>query len=184
MLYLASTSPRRRQLLAAAGIGFSEIEPGPEPTGFGSPLELAELRARSKATGAESPGGTGWILGVDTVVDLAGQELGKPRDEAQAQGYLARLAGTEHQVHTALCLVAADGSQEIGEVVTARVRFQSLSAADIRAFLATGAWRGKAGGYGIQDPECGFAELLEGDLETVIGLPTAVVRALLQRVGA
>jgi septum formation protein len=183
MLYLASTSPRRRRLLRAADIPFEFVTPGPEEVGRGTPAEVAALRARTKARGALVHSGPGWVLGVDTVVECEGRELGKPSDARAARSMLLALAGREHRVHTAMCLVrhpAGEGA-DLEDARSARVRCSELTAGEVDAYVATGAWRGKAGGYGIQDREAAFMSLVEGELDTVVGLPVAALRELLQR---
>ena len=177
-MYLASTSPRRSQLLGSAGVDYRPVEPGPEVAGDGPPVDLAQQRAASKARGARVDGPDGWVLGVDTVVEHAGDELGKPRDRDQARRHLRRLAGADHVVHTALCLIGHPGGVEHHEVVHARVRCRELADEEIERYLATDAWRGKAGAYGIQDEACDFMEIVEGDLDTVIGLPLATLARL------
>lgn len=190
LLWLASTSPRRRQLLQQAGIAFALCEPGPEYASggdfdhgeTGAPQQLASARAKRKALHAKVPADAELVLGVDTVVDLDGQELGKARDRQHAQELLARLADREHLVHTAHCLLR--GSLVREEVTTASVRFLPCAAAQWAAYLDGGNWRGKAGAYGIQDPDAPFIELRQGELDTVIGLSVAAVRRLLAAVGA
>lgn len=183
MLYLASTSARRHQLLRDAGIPYVEASPGPEPRFSGEPLAVARLRAESKACGARVDGEAGWILGVDTVVDLDGLELGKAADVDAARKTLSSLSGRTHLVHTALHLVSHPGGRILAGAASARVRCEELSAARIEAFLATGTWRGKAGAYGLQDPECDFMVLEQGQADTVIGLPVAELRRLLEAAG-
>jgi len=181
MLYLASTSERRRLLLAAAGFEHAIVEPGPEPIGRGAPLELARTRAESKARGALVSGAPGWVLGVDTVVDCDGHELGKPADRAAAGAMLRRLSGRDHRVHTAICLLSHPGGECRRADSSALVRCRSLADAELAAFLASEQWRGKAGAYGIQDSVCDFMQLLQGDLDTVIGLSISALRQLLRR---
>lgn len=183
MLYLASTSPRRRQLLEDAGIDYAAVPPGPEPSGAGDPADRARQRAASKAEGAVVTGPPGWILGVDTVVELEGRELGKPADEAAARRGLEQLAGAVHRVHTALCLVSHPKRERFAVEASATVRCRPLESPRLAAYLASGAWRGKAGGYGLQDEACDFMEVVEGDPNTVIGLPVASLTELLARVG-
>jgi septum formation protein len=183
VLYLASTSPRRHELLAAAGIPFLAVEPGPEDDRADDPRAAAERRARSKAEGArvEASWPKGFVLGADTVVDLDGRELGKPADAAAAREMLALLSGREHLVHTAHCLRPhPDGPAARREqVVTSRVRAVRLGAADVDAYIATGEWRDKAGGYGIQGAAGRLFTVVEGDFDTVVGLSLAALRRLL-----
>jgi septum formation protein len=181
MLYLASTSARRRLLLAAAGLDFRLVAPGPEPAGTGSPEERALARAQSKARGARVAGPPGWVLGADTVVEVGGRELGKPVDRADARSMLEQLSDRTHRVHTAVCLIGHERAGAAAEVATSVVRCRALSQGDIDDYLETGAWRDKAGAYGIQEPACGFLELVSGQLDTVIGLPIATLRAVLAR---
>ena len=179
MLYLASTSPRRRQLLAAAGIRFAAVAPGPEPVGGGSPQQRASQRARSKARGAAPDGPPGWVLGVDTVVALGDVDFGKPADRGAAATMLQALGGQSHQVFSALCLVSYPGTAELEATAVAVVRCGAWLPGQLDAYLDSGAWRDKAGGYGIQDAVCDFMELVEGATDTVIGLPLGLLRQLL-----
>ena len=175
---------RRSQLLAAAKIAFACIAPGPEPAAAGTPWQKAHDRARSKAELASRAGLAAElqdlpILGVDTVVDVDGQEYGKAADVRQAERMLRSLIDRRHRVHTAHCLVTVDGPVAI-EVATSEVVGRNVSEAALAAYLQSGQWRGKAGAYGIQDAEQPFLELLDGDFDTVVGLSVAVVRRLLQ----
>ncbi len=185
-LLLASTSPRRRDLLAAAGLRFELCEPGPEYlTGGdhdhgerGEPLELARQRARRKALGA--PGQhTAPVLGVDTVVDLDGVELGKPADRDQAARMLQALSGRRHLVHTAHCLRAPDGTLLGEQMATATVNCRMPTPAELQRYLDSEQWRGKAGSYGIQDDAQSFLVLAGGAFDTVVGLHVPAVLALL-----
>jgi septum formation protein len=185
VLFLASTSPRRSELLRAAGIRFQPIAPGPEPrAGGGSPAERARERAFRKAHPARLPAARGWILAADTVVALAGREYGKPADATEAAAMLRALAGREHEVHTGHCLLDIHSGGCDEELRSARVRCAPLDEAAIRAQVARGDWRGKAGAYGIQDPGTDFMTIVEGDLDTVVGLSIDAVRRLLARAGA
>src|SRR5688572_30950329 len=135
LVYLASTSPRRHDLLARAGIDFVAVLPGPEPAGDGAPVQLARQRARSKLSGAQLPpaAAPGLVLAVDTVVDVDGCELGKPGDRAQARHMLRQLAGREHLVHTAHCarLHPARSGGRCELLATARVRVRPLGLAEV-----------------------------------------------------
>ena len=151
MLYLASSSPRRRQLLEHAGLDYQLVTPGPEPEGIGSPVERARQRARSKARKAVVGGEPGWVLGADTVIVCGVAEFGKPRDRGHARAMLQAMSGTEHEVHTALCVVTHPGGGWLEDAARASVRCRVLDPAVLEAYLDSGQWQGKAGAYGIQD---------------------------------
>lgn len=188
-LYLASTSPRRRALLAAACIPFALCEPGPEylPGGGdehtsvdGDPELLARERARRKGLGASLVDPTVPVLAVDTVVDLDGVELGKPSDRADAERMLRQLAGREHRVHTAHCLCLPAIGTCVEEVSHATVRCGPVVEASLRHYLDSGQWRGKAGSYGMQDDAQDFFALVDGAFDTVVGLHVPAVQRLLR----
>lgn len=191
-LYLASKSPRRQQLLTQAGLRFEVVEPGDEYADGGSehraeagdPRRLCAQRAERKAVGAIRPVAAPPavpVLAVDTVVDLDGVEIGKAADRDAAAALLARLAGRDHHVHTAHCLVGSDGVVR-ARMSSARVRCARPDAAALQVYLDSGQWRGKAGGYGIQDPAQQFLQLVEGAFDTVVGLHLPAVHALLAEV--
>jgi len=187
-LYLASTSPRRRELLAREGLRFELCEPGPEyePGGgdehasaHGEPRQLAIERARRKGEGAAVPDPRVPVLAVDTVVDLAGVELGKPRDRADAEAMLRRLFGRTHRVHTAHCLRHVASGWSALRVASAEVACGAPDAESLRRYVDSGQWRGKAGSYGLQDDAQAFFRVVEGSFDTVVGLHVASVRELL-----
>ncbi len=187
-LLLASTSPRRRALLEAAGIRFALCTPGPEyEVGGdhdhgerGEPSLLATARARRKAVGAAAVGDTP-VLGVDTVVDVDGEEFGKPRDRADAERMLRLLAGRTHRVHTAHCLWWPSAKRCLETLATAAVACRAPDDGELARYLDSEQWRGKAGGYGIQDPAQSFLTLASGGFDTVVGLHVAAVQDLLRR---
>jgi septum formation protein len=168
-------------LLKQAGIPFVLAEPGPEPEGRGSPRELAQLRARSKALGAAQGIGSSLpVLGVDTVVDVGGKDYGKPHDRSAASAMLKALAGKRHQVHTAHCLVDPRTGAMVEELVTADVACGVPTAEELTLYLDSGDWRGKAGAYGIQDGSQSFITMHAGAYDTVVGLHVEAVRRLLR----
>lgn len=180
-LLLASTSPRRAELLRAAGLAFVPGTPGPEPAAGGTPRCKARARARSKALGAVLPAGGPWVvLGVDTVVDVDGTEFGKPRDRAEAEAMLRALLGRIHEVHTAHCLADPRTGTVVEELASARVIARAAGADELAAYLDGGEWRGKAGAYGIQDRTQAFLALHDGAFDTVVGLHVGAVRRLLR----
>ena len=182
-LYLASTSPRRKSLLTEAGIEFALIVPGPEGSEPGPPDQQAMLRARAKALGVPEPP-AGLILGADTVVDLDGQELGKPADRDAARAMLARLSDRTHRVHTGHCIWHKARGETATALTTAQVCCGPIAADELESYLERGTWSDKAGAYGIQDPGASFLKLVKGDLDTVMGLSITAVRELLGQLRA
>lgn len=178
-LYLASSSPRRSALLSSAGIAFQLVTPGHEPVGSGMPFQLCTLRAREKAVHASGFRSPGIVLGVDTIVECDGRELDKPGDADLARATLRLLSGRDHLVHTAHSLFVTDSKRLLERTVTARVRCARLDDATITRYVATGEWTDKAGGYGIQGAAGAFMTLVDGDLDTVIGMSVRTVRELL-----
>ncbi|HEX2410182.1 MAG TPA: Maf family protein [Solirubrobacteraceae bacterium] len=174
-LVLASASPQRRAILEDAGFEFTVLPANVEEETHGEPAEVAELNARRKATAI--PGSL--VLGADTVVALDGDILGKPADEAAAREYLRRLNGRTHEVVGAIAL-AQDGEVTATAVEVTRVAFTRHTDEEIDAYVATGEWVGRAGGYAIQ--ESGGSRLVEwvdGDYLNVVGLPLARLEELL-----
>ena len=146
-----------------------------------SPIETALAHARGKVEGAApSPHLT---IGADTVVDLDGRTLGKPRDDDEARAMLSALSGRSHQVHTAFALRDPGGRIAVVEAVSTRVRFAALDAATIDAYVAAGDGRDKAGAYGIQGFAATLVERIDGDYFTVVGFPLAAFARALGRVG-
>jgi nucleoside triphosphate pyrophosphatase len=173
-LVLASQSPRRRELLATAGIPFTvrvadveEIRAPAEP-----PDAYARRLARAKAE-AVWQGRNEIVLGADTIVVLDQEVLEKPRDAADARAMLHRLAGREHTVITAICLRHPGGAQV--DSTATRVRFTPLTDAEIDAYVASGEPMDKAGAYAIQGLASRFVERVEGCYFNVIGLPLSQV---------
>ncbi|HEY2844737.1 MAG TPA: Maf family protein [Bryobacteraceae bacterium] len=173
-LVLASQSPRRRELLATAGIPFTirtrEVEeihaPGEAPEAY------ARRLARSKAD-AVWQDRSEIVLGADTIVVLDRDVLEKPRSTAHARQMLSRLSGREHAVITGICL-RHPGGAEVDSSLT-RVWFTALNDAEIDAYVASGEPMDKAGGYAIQGLASKFVERVEGCYFNVIGLPLSQV---------
>jgi septum formation protein len=178
-LILASTSPRRRELLAARGVRFVVEAPEvDEDDDQGSaPDDLAEALARRKARAVAARRDRGYVVGADTVVALGGVSLGKPRDDADARRILGLLAGTTHRVVTGYCVVdAATGRERSGRATTS-VTMRAMTAAEIAAYVASGESEGKAGAYAIQETGDRFVTRLEGGFDNVVGLPVEAVLA-------
>jgi septum formation protein len=175
-LVLASTSPRRAALLRAAGYDFDVRPSGAEEWPFtgGDPAGYAELLARAKAGGGD---GDEVVVGADTVVVVDGSVLGKPAGPDHAAAMLRRLSGRTHEVVTGVA-VRHRGGLRSGHART-RLTLRVLEEQEIRAYVATGEPLDKAGAYGYQGGAARFVTRLEGDADTVIGLPLALLRELL-----
>lgn len=175
-LILASGSPRRRELLAAAGLDFEVVvSPAEEIHDASIPLaELCERNAELKAAAvaAEHPGAV--VVGADTLVWIDGEPLGKPRDLAEARAMLRRLAGRAHTVCTGVCAIFPGGRIERFHELTG-VRFLPLDEARIEAYLQRTDPLDKAGAYGIQDSGEMIVEGIDGAFDNVMGLPVARV---------
>ena len=181
-LVLASASPRRAELLAAAGFTF-EVRPADvdeTPYASEAPVAYAFRVARDKAEAvARACGQPGTVvLAADTVVVAGGEILGKPDDDADARRMLKRLSGAVHEVHTAVVLIADHVDRT--EVVTTRVRMLPLSDDEISWYIASGETRGKAGAYAIQGYAARFIEHIDGSWSNVVGLPIATVYRILK----
>jgi len=178
-IVLASQSPRRRQLLEMLGIPIvvspAHVQEIPLPREL--PVAYARRLARDKARAV--PGEL--VLGADTIVVVDGQLLEKPSDQADAVAMLGRLAGREHEVTTAVCLIA--GGIEYEAADTTRVRFRAVDRHFLEAYAATGEPLDKAGAYGIQGYGAALIEGIAGDFFSVMGLPVRLVIELLARAG-
>ncbi|HMS83654.1 MAG TPA: Maf family protein [Nitrospira sp.] len=184
-LILASSSPRRHELLALLGLAF-EVYPSDfheHPVAGSSPLEQVKYFSLEKARSAAKVHPQAYVLGSDTVIDLDGHTLGKPRDLADARGMLSRLAGRAHHVHTAVALMNSEQHHEMVEVSTAAVRMRADVEDIYQRYLASGESLGKAGSYAIQGLGGELVERIDGDYTTVVGLPLKLVAYLLQAVG-
>jgi septum formation protein len=173
VLTLASASPQRRAILEQLGVAFEVRPAGVEELAEGRPAEVAEENARRKA--AAVPGAL--VLGADTLVAVDGAILGKPAGEEQAREYLGRLAGRDHDVVGAIAL-AEDGRVTRSAVAVTRVRFRAVGPDALDWYVATGEWRGRAGGYAIQGRGAALVEGIEGDYLNVVGLPVATLLSL------
>jgi septum formation protein len=189
MLVLASASPRRRELLARAGVAFEALPAEIDESLLAgeTPEAHVERLAREKALAVArrvGPAPARLVLGSDTVVVLDGKVLGKPRDAAHAETLLARLAGRAHVVLTGVAIVASDGGAVESFVVASRVTLRAASADEIRAYVATGEPLDKAGAYALQGEGRRFVAAVEGSETNVIGLPLDETLALLRARGA
>lgn len=181
-IVLASTSPRRRELFRRLGVPFEIMAPQFEETPIGRPVEeeclyFAEEKARSVASTRPNA----IILAFDTLIDLGGEKLGKPKDEKDAEQILRKLSGKTHRVLTAAVLLDAATGKIQRHVEASQVRFRPMTDEEIRAYVATGEPMGKAGAYAVQGRARGlFIEEVTGDEDSVIGLPLALVKRWLE----
>jgi septum formation protein len=189
MLILASASPRRQELLLQAGIAFlvepANVDETPQPKE--SARACAERLARQKALAIFQKRPDALVLGADTIVVVDGQTLGKPTDRADAARMLRLLSGRTHEVMTGVCLMGRNPSgsdwEDVRSLVT-QVEVTALSDADIQAYIATGEPMDKAGAYAIQGRFSRWIPKIEGDYSNVVGLPVALVCAMLRQHGA
>jgi nucleoside triphosphate pyrophosphatase len=179
-LILASASPRRAELLRAAGYEFEIVVADvDERVRDGEPpAEYVRRLAAEKSSAVMAADAI--ILGADTTVVVDGEILGKPRDDDEAAAMLRRLAGRHHEVLTGVSI--RQGAHEVGRVESTAVWFSVLTKEDIAWYVASGEGRDKAGAYAIQGLASRFIPRIEGSYANVVGLPVAVVAELLRSV--
>jgi septum formation protein len=186
MIYLASASPRRHELLAQIGVSFTTVDievdesihEGETPEDYVCRVALEKARAglaviRDRAI-------NGHVLGADTAVIVDDEILGKPIDREMAASMLRKLSGKTHRVMSAVALA---GGEEIVRLSISRVTFRELSDEEIKDYIATGEPLDKAGAYGIQGHASVFIPLLEGSYSGVMGLPLYETGELLKQSG-
>jgi septum formation protein len=182
---LASSSPRRRELIASVGLTFEVVpshvpevhEPGEEPHDY-----VARL-ARDKAAAISSLHQDRWVIAADTTVVLAGGLLEKPVDEEDAIRMLSLISGRAHIVYTAITLENAAGGYSDTQVTRTDVRMLPLAEEEIRWYVGTGEPLDKAGAYAAQGVGGMFIESIEGSFTNVVGLPLATLYQMLKRAG-
>jgi septum formation protein len=172
-IVLASASPRRYELLTSLGLDVrvraSDFDEGGR-SGY-APRDLAAFHAASKARVVSTLESSALIVAADTVVDLDGESLGKPRDTADAARMLAALSGRGHIVHTAYVALDRRSGQSLQHTVSTEVWFAPLERDTIDRYIATGEPFDKAGAYGIQGPGAALVERIDGDFYAVMGFP-------------
>jgi septum formation protein len=182
-LILASASPRRLALLAQLGVVPDAVLPADideTPLKRELPIPYARRIAAAKAAAIAEPGAL--ILAADTVVAAGRRILPKAETETEARAALSLLSGRRHRVHSAVTLIDADGKAR-HRLASAIVAFKPLSEAELAAYLASGEWQGKAGGYAIQGRAEALIRRLSGSWSNVVGLPLYETRALLRAAG-
>ena len=197
-LILASASPQRRQLLAAAGYRFEVLAPHASAEcgvcSTGGPAALVRDLALRKAADAvrqlvdrdDLPRISTILVACDTLAECGGEVLGKPVDEEHARRMLQRLSGERHRVYSGLCVWPQSGQETSAQpevrVAVTELRMDPLSDGDLEEYLASGLWRGKAGAFGYQD-RSGWLHVVEGSESNVIGLPMELLAAMLAPLG-
>jgi len=188
-IILASRSPQRKALLKALGVDFRTIPAEVEETTEGAPQELvlANALAKARAVAARRRQGTLVIAG-DTEVVVDGRALGQPGFEGEARWCLETLSGRTHEVLGALALIGpdrVDGELEVRTgVESSRVTFGELAPQLIDSYLASGEWKGRAGGYAVQGLGSALVAGIEGDVSNVIGLPVGLLLRLAPELAA
>ena len=180
MLILASSSPRRADLLRAAGISFEVVPADVDESilKLEPPGDHVRRLAREKADAVFANRPDALVLGADTIVVVGGEIMGKPRDAADATRMLRLLSGREHEVLSGIALVSKRGAAV--EVARTRVWVNPLNEIEIAEYVATGEPLDKAGAYGIQGIGARFIDRIQGSYSNVVGLPVALVYRLLK----
>lgn len=184
-LVLASASPRRLALLQQIGLTPDEVVPAEMDESAlrdERPRQLALRLAVEKGRSVVARTAPAFILSADTVVAVGRRMLPKAEQESEARACLSRLSGRSHDVLTAICVRAPDG-RSAQRVAESRVTFKRLSHVEMEAYIASGEWRGKAGGYAIQGFAAAFISEISGSYSAIVGLPLHETAALLEGLG-
>ncbi|MBX3422921.1 MAG: septum formation protein Maf [Pirellulaceae bacterium] len=187
-LILASQSPRRRQLLEDAGYTFQIVVPDANAEPVDEQLRrnesisqfvqrLARQKAADVAARVSQPA---LVVGCDTVADIDGQILGKPRDRADAQRMLMQLSGRRHSVWSGLCIQHTTSKRSWSESAESQLDMRLLAPWELQSYLDSGQWQGKSGAFGFQDGPPWLA-LVAGSADNVVGLPLELLARLLQQ---
>jgi septum formation protein len=188
-LILASSSPRRAEILRQAGIAFEiftapvDESRGPDESPTAYVRRLAETKARAVAEGGAAAQAPAWIVGADTVVLIDGLVLGKPASAAEARRMLESLSGRTHEVLTGVAVLRLpEGAAQVEQEIT-RVTLAPLSKEEIEDYIATGEPFGKAGAYAIQERAGRFVTHIEGCYFNIVGLPLGRLYRMLNKLG-
>ena len=180
-IILASTSPRRRELLARMGYEFSCDAPDVDENVEGRADEIVALLARRKARAAAEKHAAGVVIASDTLVSLDGKGLGKPADAEDAARMLRALSGREHEVFTGVCMIDVETGREETRVARTGVTFRRIKETEIAEYVSGGEPMDKAGAYAIQGGAGKFVAALDGTFENVMGFPVDLVEEMLKR---
>ena len=184
-IVLASTSPRRFQLLKNLGLKISVVRGRIRESEFNAdnPVKLAKTLALAKAQDVARKIKKGIVVGADTIVVFRGKILGKPRDEREAKIMLRKLSGHTHEVITGVAVIEASTGRKTIDCVRTKVKFRRLTEGEISNYVASGEPLDKAGAYGIQGKAGVFVEKIEGCYYNVVGLPLARLAEILKSYG-
>jgi len=183
-IVLASTSPRRRELMERLGVPFDVIAPeGVEEIQEGDPGEVVTRNASAKAGKVAAGLNEGLVVGADTIVVVDDIIMGKAEDPREAKAMLAALKGRMHRVLTGLAVVDAETGRRDVAAVETKVWIHPLTDQEIGEYVSTGEPMGKAGGYAIQGAGGALVERIEGCFENVVGLPLSRLRSMLEGFG-
>ena len=197
-IILASASPRRRELLEAAGWNFTVIPPHEDvecgvcsdsgPAGLVAELAYRKAAAIRKQLQSESPllpvsVSPTLVLAADTVAECDGFILGKPRDEQDARAMLTKLSGRDHRVLTGVCVWRLDDDVPLIRIAATKLRMDKLTYGQLDEYIASGQWEGKAGSFGYQD-RLGWVHIVEGSESNVVGLPMELLAEMLREISA
>ena len=175
-LVLASSSPRRAEILTAVGWPFTAVTAGIDETRRPNeqPVEYVQRLAKEKAEAVASSLESGLVLGADTTVVVEKTLLGQPHDQEDARRMLRLLSGKWHEVLTGVAIVRLSGESKV-DYETTRVRFAEMSEKEIDWYISTGEPKGKAGAYAVQGAAALFIEEIQGDYFNIVGLPIGLV---------
>ncbi|MDQ3076184.1 MAG: Maf family protein [bacterium] len=181
-IILASTSPRRKELLAKTGLLF-EVLPGSYEEDMSlpmSPTELAKYLSKGKAEAVATENPEAVVIGADTFLSFEGQVLGKPHTKERAKEMLNMLNGKQHSVITGVTVIEKASDKIISETFESKVTFKNLTDEEIDRYIATGEPLNRAGAYAIQGGGDKFIEKIEGDYDLIVGLPVLEVVKILK----
>lgn len=185
-IILASKSPRRRQLLSEAGYEFIVIPPDIDESVFDTDgieaSDYAKQLALAKAGNVARKHQESLVIGADTVVDCAGQIIGKPADAKEAEQITKKLFSTPHKVITGIAIVRYSDNVEVVDSDTTKIIPKKITAEQIAGHIKSGSWQDKAGAYAIKETGDEFIEKIEGSLTNVMGLPMELLERLLQEI--
>lgn len=184
-IFLASTSPRRTQLLTQVGIDHEILRPVDDESVDAAlaPSEVVRSLAVRKARSVLTAAREGLVIGADTIVVANGSVLGKPSDPLAARAMLAVLSGSKHEVYSGVAVIDAASGQERSGVRCTSVTFRALTTHEIATYVASGEPMDKAGAYSIQGKGAVFVSGIEGDFYAVVGLPLQLTEQILQEFG-